>query len=42
MQVKGGYSYFVTFIVDFNRHDYMFFVKYKSKFFENSKNLRMK
>lgn len=30
VQAKGGYSYFITFTVNFNRYDYVFLSKHKS------------
>ena len=35
---KGGYSYYVTFIDDFSRHTWIYFLKLKSKVFSCFKN----
>ena len=31
---RGGYQYFITFIDDFSRYDYVYLIKHKSESFE--------
>ena len=42
MQVRGSYTYFITFTNDLSRYGYVYLMKYKSKIFESSKNLEIK
>lgn len=41
-QVRGGYSYFITFIDDYSHFGYFYLMKYKFNIFENFKELEMK
>ena len=36
-QVRGGYSYFITFIDDRSRFGYVYLMKYKSEIFDKFK-----
>ena len=40
IQVRDGFSYFVTFIEDHSRFGYLYLVKYKSEIFEKFKEFR--
>ena len=39
---RGGYSYFVKFMDDFNRYGYVYLMKHKSETFEKIKEFKMK
>ena len=39
VQVRGGYSYFITFIDDLSRYGYMYLMKHKFEAFERFKKL---
>ena len=39
---RGGYEYFITFIDDYSRYDYIYLMCHKSEAFENLKSLRLK
>ena len=40
MQIRGGYSYFITFIDDLSRYGYVYPMKHKSKAFEKFKKFK--
>ena len=42
VQVRSGYSYFVTFIDDLSRYGYVYLMKHKSETFERFKKFRHK
>ena len=40
VQVRGGYSYFITFTDDLSRYGYVYLMKHKSEVFERFKEFR--
>ena len=42
IQARGGYEYFITFIDDYSRFDYVYLMKWKSETFEKFKEFRAK
>ena len=38
--VRGDYSYFIIFIDDLSRYEYVYLMKYKSEIFEKFKKIR--
>ena len=42
VQIKGGYSYFITFTDDLSLYGYVYLMKYKSEAFKKFKKFRHK